>query len=736
MKKIFTFIAIVLFVVTGLNGQVWRQVTEASYPGVSDMFFINNTTGWFCSTGGAVKKTTDAGLSWNDKNVPGIDDLASVFFIDANVGFTGGKNQKIFKTSDGGDNWTEIVVPQITGEIVAIHFANANTGWMATTLSPNSQILRTTDGGLTWSESIVMAKIILDLTFKGNRGIASTSKLDMYYTHDGINWSQATNATLPAGYTRSDIRGVYFYDDNTAYAVGWGSLIGLQPSIHLKTTDGGVSWQYLAQALENRTYDNLYSAYFKDANNGVALGGASRGTVAVRTTDGGANWVPISIPCGVTIQCISGFGDQLFIGGNSGVLMSSPDFGNSWQLLTRVPSTNLYSISAVSDNVIFTAGFNALFIKTTDGGATGHASFVRANNVSPTINDIFFLNENLGYAAHSYGMLSKTTDGGVTWSAVIKDTNAVAVSMAGVFFLNENSGWVTGKIASNVDIIYKTTDGGATWTNKTNVLAANGRAVHFFDSNKGIVVAEKLKAAYTTDGGETWTLSVFNSLPPGTTTPALKNVIFRDANNAVAVGDNIILLSSDGGATWNYSPVANLSESLAGVDFFDALNGWAVGSKNSAIRSIGLYETSDGGATWTNKVNYAVFDTMTTLYEVTLTPSGYAWVSASSGGVYTTAVANDVKDELITANSFELSQNYPNPFNPTTSIKYSINSGSIVALKVYDILGRELMTLVNEEKTAGNHVVTFNAKDLSSGIYIYTLVTPQGVTSRKMSLIK
>ena len=601
MKKIFAIISIVLFTVTGLDGQVWRQVTSASYPGVSDMFFINNTTGWFCSTGGEIKKTTDAGLTWNDKNVPGSDDLASIFFIDANVGFTGGKNQKIFKTSDGGDNWTEIAVPQIAGTIVAIHFANATTGWMATTLSPSSQILRTTDGGLTWSESIVMAKIILDLTFKGTRGIASTSKLDMYYTHDGINWSQATNATLPAGYTRSDIRGVYFYDDNTAYAVGWGSLIGLQPSIHLKTTDGGVSWQYMAQALENRTYDNLYGLYFKDANNGVALGGASKGTVAVRTTDGGVNWVPLNIPCGVTIQCISGFGDKLFIGGNSGVLMTSPDFGNSWQLLTQIPSTNLNSICAVSDNAIFTAGFNALFIKTTDGGATGHASFVRANNVSPSINDIYFLNENLGYAAHSYGMVSKTTDGGVTWSAVILDTNAVAVSNTGIFFLNENLGWVTGKIANNVDIIYKTTD---------------------------------------------------------------------------------------------------------------------------------------GGATWTNKVNNAVFDTMTIIYEVSLTPSGYAWVSASSGRVFTTAVANDVNDEIISVRGFELSQNYPNPFNPTTSITYSIKASAMVTLKVYDVLGRELMTLVNEEKTAGNHEVTFNAKDLSSGIYIYTLVTPQGVTSRKMSLIK
>jgi len=736
MNKFFAFFLIAIITMTGLNGQVWRRVTSPSHPSISDLFFVNNTTGWFCSSGGVVKKTTNAGVTWSEISFPSTDDLATIFFVDVNTGYTGGENQKIFKTTNGGESWTEIPVPQMSGNIVAIHFADANTGWMATTLSPNSQILRTTDGGTSWTVSITIAKIILDLTFKGTRGIASTSKLDMYYTHDGINWTQSTNATLPAGYTRSDIRGIYFYDENTAYATGWGSLIGLQPSIHIKSTDGGVTWQYMGQAVENRTYDNLYCIYFKDANNGVIIGGASKGTVAVRTTDGGVNWVPINIPCGVTIQCISGFGDQLFIGGNSGVLMSSTDFGNNWQLLTQIPSTNLNSIDAVTDNIIYTAGFNALFIKTTDGGATGHASFVRANNVSPTINDIYFTSENTGYAAHSYSMVSKTTDGGVTWTAVMKDTNAVTVSNAGVYFLNENLGWVTGKIANSVDVIHKTTDGGTTWTSQSNILQSNGRAVTFFDSNKGIMVGEKLKAAYTTDGGTTWIASVFNSLPPGTTTPALKNVTFRDANNAIAVGDNLILLSSDGGATWNYSPVNNLFESLSGVEFKDALNGWAVGSKNSAIRSTGLYQTTDGGSNWTNRANYAVFDTMVTLYEVSYTPSGDLWVSASSGIVYTTAVFNGTDDELTGVKDFSLRQNYPNPFNPTTTIVYNLDKRSRVTLKVFDVLGREIRTLIEGENEAGKHEVKFDGRDLSSGVYIYKLSTANGVISKKMSLIK
>jgi hypothetical protein len=70
---------------------------------------------------------------------------------------------------------------------------------------------------------------------------------------------------------------------------------------------------------------------------------------------------------------------------------------------------------------------------------------------------------------------------------------------------------------------------------------------------------------------------------------------------------------------------------------------------------------------------------------------------------------------------FELEQNYPNPFNPTTTIEYRLSAGSDVTLKVYDLLGREVRTLVSERQNSGNHSVTFNAQNLSSGVYFYTL---------------
>jgi len=85
---------------------------------------------------------------------------------------------------------------------------------------------------------------------------------------------------------------------------------------------------------------------------------------------------------------------------------------------------------------------------------------------------------------------------------------------------------------------------------------------------------------------------------------------------------------------------------------------------------------------------------------------------------------------------FALSQNYPNPFNPSTMINYQLAMSNWVTLKVYDILGQEVQTLVNEKKEAGMHEVRFNAKGMPSGVYIYRLTTPGATISRKMLLLR
>ena len=92
--------------------------------------------------------------------------------------------------------------------------------------------------------------------------------------------------------------------------------------------------------------------------------------------------------------------------------------------------------------------------------------------------------------------------------------------------------------------------------------------------------------------------------------------------------------------------------------------------------------------------------------------------------------------EEILPESILLYQNYPNPFNPTTSIKYTLGIKEFVSLKIYDILGNEVATLVNEEKPAGEYEIEFNGNKLSSGIYICNLITKSHLVSNKMILLK
>jgi hypothetical protein len=120
--------------------------------------------------------------------------------------------------------------------------------------------------------------------------------------------------------------------------------------------------------------------------------------------------------------------------------------------------------------------------------------------------------------------------------------------------------------------------------------------------------------------------------------------------------------------------------------------------------------------------------------------------SEYNGGIGTYALIDDLsfggavgvedRNNITSLNNFELEQNYPNPFNPSTNISYKIHEAGNVSLKVYNVLGTEVATLVDEYKPAGSYTIKFNASNISSGIYFYKLTTGNYSEIKKMTLLK
>jgi len=104
--------------------------------------------------------------------------------------------------------------------------------------------------------------------------------------------------------------------------------------------------------------------------------------------------------------------------------------------------------------------------------------------------------------------------------------------------------------------------------------------------------------------------------------------------------------------------------------------------------------------------------------------------------MYGTDKATSIETITEVPKTFELTQNYPNPFNPSTKIRYSVPQISNVTIKVFDILGNEIETLVNQENPAGTYEITWNAENLPSGVYFYQLRAGNFIEMKKMILLR
>jgi len=737
MKR-WSFVIFLILVAASLQAQTWRQVATATYPYFADVFLVDTLRGWAVGSGGAIYATNDGGITWVPQASGTTADLKKVFFLNANVGFVGGYSRTLVKTADGGMTWqptTVVEIPETGASIRGIQFTNALTGFLLSSESgKNGRVLKTVDGGNTWTTVHYVANEEFNaFSFNGSNGVVvGSSAAVLYYTTDGgQTWTKAPTPSLGGfTYTRSDIRAVHLFTPLVGYAVGWGSsAAGLQPSILLKTTNGGASWVYMTQDSADRTYDNLYAVVFKDTLTGVAAGGGLRGSVVLTTTDGGVHWHRANVPSGVTLYGVHYSKSLFLIVGSSGTIFRWLNLSGTPNLVTKIPGSTLYALRFVSAKVAYAAGYGGVILKTTNGGETWSGKYLYANGLSPNIQDIYFVDERNGYAACSYRMVAKTTDGGESWQMVLPDTVSATTASYGVYFTDNQNGTVVGQLKSGTDIIYHTTNGGQTWTIRTGVVNKALRAVAFGNALKGAAVGDGLKIVYTSNGGSTWSASSVSGVPGSLASSNLRDIAYLDSSTAVAVGNKIVLRSNDGGASWTF--VDSAAEQLNRVSFRRIganLVGCAVGNKS-------LLSTTNG-ASWTPYL----LDTSVvnqSLYSCAVDYSGYPWIAGSNSSIYTSAPVTSVRDGHATfPQEIYLASNYPNPFNPATKIRYALPTAGRVVLNVYDLLGRHVCNLVNGFNSQGVHEVVFDGRGLPSGVYIYELRFGNAVARNKMLLLK
>ncbi|MBK6773216.1 MAG: T9SS type A sorting domain-containing protein [Ignavibacteria bacterium] len=377
-------------------------------------------------------------------------------------------------------------------------------------------------------------------------------------------------------------------------------------------------------------------------------------------------------------------------------------------------------------------GNAGVILRSTNGGSNW---VQQSSGFSGNFNSIFFSSENIGYAVGdsvSSGFLFKTTNSGINWIRSDLITNVLLLS---VFFINDNIGFTSGysfSVNDNVKI-YKTTDGGATWDSidsKTSYLFN----IYFINPSTGWQTGGYFALSSqgifkTINGGNNW-FQQYDGQGP------VREVFFIDSLYGWFSGRSsfsvaTIFRTTNGGDNWipNLPGTGSIVNSLY---FINKNKGWAA-TENRIIQS-----TTNGGVNWINQTNFQSGVNHRSIY---FTDSLTGWVVGDSGTILKTTTGGVLTNFTNTSteipDKYYLSQNYPNPFNPATFINYQLTMFSNVSLKVYDVLGQEVKTLVNENKPAGRYEVTFNGADFPSGVYFYSLLIDGNlIDTKRMVLLK
>jgi len=234
----------------------------------------------------------------------------------------------------------------------------------------------------------------------------------------------------------------------------------------------------------------------------------------------------------------------------------------------------------------------------------------------------------------------------------------------------------------------------------------------------GVHIIRDESTYWSTDFGRTWRDGIGPTGSPNTITIRSDGFLYAGSTDGLFV--------STTGARWEQRSLDSVSVHSIVFDEDGHL---------FVATSIGVLSSADSGYTWT-AINSGLADSIVTC--LVASPDGYLYAGTETNGVYrSVSITTGLNDgSSVSPANFSLDQNYPNPFNPTTRIGFQITDYGLVTLIVYDLLGREVATVVNEKLGPGTYTRQWDAAGLASGIYLYRLATGDFVQTRKLVLIR
>jgi photosystem II stability/assembly factor-like uncharacterized protein len=393
-----------------------------------------------------------------------------------------------------------------------------------------------------------------------------------------------------------------------------------------------------------------------------------------------------------------------------------------WIVQTTPITSSILCVDIVDTVFAWAGTIDGKVLRTTNGGAswptTSSALGGEVTSIDAINNQRCLVIVNTGSATR----IRRTVAGGVSWSTVYEDISTNA-RLNAITMLDDLNGYAIGNPVSGQWVILKTTDAGLNW-NSVSSLPQNGiekglsNSMKWVDLQNGWFGTDASRAYRTTNGGLTWTSSTVSF-------QNINAVSFTDISAGVSAGADINY-TSDGGATWFTKPGQITGEIVS------AASAKQIPGKFLFVTGKEVYKTDDSGDSY--NLSYSQTDTLKFIDVDAVKIGENYWITGYAVGDSGTVAKYKelylvVETEMIRniiPETFALKQNYPNPFNPSTRIEFSLPVAADVQLIIYNVLGQQVASLIDEQRSAGNHSVLWNANDskgmkLSSGIYLYKL---------------